>query len=151
MKRNYIVDTAFYFELLLFYSENLKVDEKNVTNIMKQKNSKTIKELISPDKINTLVKCTGAALFDRNLTKYFANTNDFYQLLNPYFIILKSTKSNPHIILHNNLKEYQKENKLFFFEKNAESFNTKVRMEQKHIQYYLIHQSKNKVLSKKND
>lgn len=120
MKKTYKIDSRFYFLLLLHYQNYFKNINTNEINENILKNRKIYGHFIRFDKSNInmektekLLKCVGAAIFNKNNTRYYARTEDIFDLVTS-FDTFKKQVSLPDLntILLNNLKIYKNEDKI---------------------------------------
>ena len=122
---------------------NLKLAKKNGID-------KYIKNYLSGERVSVLLKCVGAAIFYKHSTRYFALTEDVYQLINTYSARkLFSDKDNdiPEL-LSSNLKKFNHYDKKEIFDYYLEEgsfLNVDFPKELKNLKWFITHNASKKV------
>ena len=157
MKRNYKIDAAFYFALVLVTYYRLTDDElrpdyekgfsKALNHLNKELNQSNINAL-GRDRLMNLVPCVGSVLFDKKQKFYFAKIEEIYQLLYAYTKIIDTTFMEGRFIEHSlrynlNGSGHQKSLKLFDeFLKDDDFRETRLPSEMRKLSFYLKNKSK---------
>lgn len=159
MNKIYKIDARFYFCLILAVKDTMDssgndiIIEKINAYISKlaKKNGidKYIKNYISGERVSVLLKCVGAAIFNRQSTRYFALTEDVYQLINTYSArkLFSEADSDIPKLLSNNLKKFNHDDKKEIFDYYLEEgsfINIDFPKEQRNLKWFVTHNATKK-------
>jgi len=159
MNKIYKIDARFYFCLILGVKDTIessgndiiieKINAYNSKLAKKNGIDKYIRNCISDERVSVLLKCVGAAIFYKNSTRYFALTEDVYQLMNTYSArkLFSDKNSNIPELLSSNLKKFNHYDKKEIFDYYLEEgsfINVDFPKELKNLKWFITHNAARK-------